>query len=71
MSLIARNPGRLAAAACRVEAAGAAVRTAAIDVADQAMVTDAADPCDVLVTEAGQAGRATVLTVRPGSRYAG
>jgi short-subunit dehydrogenase len=59
VSLIARDPGRLAAAARRV---GANVRTAAADVADRAAVTgalrrltDDAGPCDVLVTSAGQA----------------
>jgi 3-dehydrosphinganine reductase len=62
VSLIARDPGRLAAAARLVGAAGVRVRTAVADVADQAAVTDAlrgltddAGPCGVLVTSAGQA----------------
>jgi 3-dehydrosphinganine reductase len=62
VSLIARDPDRLAAAMRRVQAAGGTARTAAADVADQAAVTEAlrrltgeAGPCDVLVTSAGQA----------------
>jgi 3-dehydrosphinganine reductase len=62
VSLIARDPGRLAAAARLVGEAGGTVRTAAADVSDQAAVTgalrrlaDDAGPCDVLVTSAGQA----------------
>jgi 3-dehydrosphinganine reductase len=62
VSIIARDPDRMAAAAELVRAAGATVRTAAADVADQVAVTgalrrlaDDAGPCDVLVTSAGQA----------------
>jgi 3-dehydrosphinganine reductase len=62
VSLIARDPERLADAARAVGANGTGVRTAAADVSDQAAVTDAlrrltedAGPCDVLVTSAGQA----------------
>lgn len=62
VSLIARDPNRLAAAAQTLRAAGATVRTATADVADQAGITgalremtDQAGPCDVLVTSAGQA----------------
>lgn len=62
VSLIARDSDRLTAAADLVRAAGATVRTAAADVADQTAVTQAlrrlvddAGPCDVLVTSAGQA----------------
>jgi len=62
VSLIARDPDRLEAAAGQLRATGATVHTAAADVADQAAVTSAlrrltddAGPCDVLVTSAGQA----------------
>jgi 3-dehydrosphinganine reductase len=65
VSLVARDPGRLAAAAALVRVSGGTVHTAAADVADQAAVAGAlhrlagdAGPIDVLVTSAGQ--------VRPG-----
>jgi len=62
VSLIARDPDRLEAAARQLRATGATVHTAPADVADQTAVTSAlrrltddAGPCDVLVTSAGQA----------------
>jgi 3-dehydrosphinganine reductase len=62
VSLIARGPDRLEAAAAELRSAGAIVRTAAVDVADQAALTAAIDgfvteagPCDVLITAAGLA----------------
>lgn len=58
VSLIARNSARLAAAAASLRAAGAEVRTIAADVSDQRAITSALaslEPCDVLVTSAGQA----------------
>lgn len=62
VSLLARRAEVLEAAAEELRSKGAAVRTASVDVADQAAVVAAvrgleqeAGPCDVLVTSAGQA----------------
>ncbi|MCU1455366.1 MAG: Short-chain dehydrogenase [Acidimicrobiales bacterium] len=62
VSLVARDPERLAAAAAELTAAGATVRTASVDVADGDALRTALDelvgaagPCDVLITSAGQA----------------
>ncbi|WP_328333943.1 SDR family oxidoreductase [Kribbella sp. NBC_00382] len=62
VSLIARGADRLESAAFELRSGGALVRTAAVDVADQAALTAAIDgfvaeagPCDVLITAAGLA----------------
>ena len=62
VSLIARGAPRLEEAAASLRSTGADVRTAAVDVADQAALTAALDglvaeagPCDVLITAAGLA----------------
>lgn len=62
VSLIARGADRLAAAQRQLQGSGVQVRTAVVDVADQAAVRSAigrlaqeAGPCEVLVTSAGQA----------------
>lgn len=62
VSLIARGAARLEEAAAELRATGAIVRTAAVDVSDQAALTAALDgfvaeagPCDVLITAAGLA----------------
>jgi short-subunit dehydrogenase len=62
VSLIARDPGRLADAAKSLRSKGIEAHVASADVADKAAVTGAiagltaaAGPCDVLVTSAGQA----------------
>jgi len=62
LSLIARGAERLDEAAAQLRARGAVVRTASVDVADQAAVSGAlatlvaeGGPCDVLITSAGQA----------------
>ncbi|MCE7003953.1 SDR family oxidoreductase [Kibdelosporangium philippinense] len=62
VSLIARDPDRLAKAADSLRLQGIDVRVAAVDVADQQAVTEAiakltteAGHCDILVSAAGQA----------------
>ncbi|MET0234110.1 MAG: SDR family oxidoreductase [Kibdelosporangium sp.] len=62
ISLIARDPGRLARAADFLRGEGVDVRVAEADVADKpaitqaiAEVTAAVGPCDILVTAAGEA----------------
>ncbi|MEV6413574.1 SDR family oxidoreductase [Kribbella sp. NPDC051718] len=62
VSLIARGAARLESAAAGLRSGGALVRTAAVDVSDQAALTAALDgfvadagPCDVLITAAGLA----------------
>lgn len=62
ISLIARGAERLEEAATELRAGGAVVRTAAVDVSDQAALTAAiagfvasGGPCDILITAAGLA----------------
>ncbi len=62
VSLIARDAERLSAAADSLRAKEIKVHTASVDVSDQdavtkalASLTEAAGPCDILVTAAGQA----------------
>src|SRR5690242_18110398 len=62
VSLLARRPAELEAAAADLRGGGATVAVASVDVADQAAVAAAVSrvtgelgPCDVLVTSAGQA----------------
>jgi short-subunit dehydrogenase len=78
LGLVARNPERLAETAAACRAAGAAVETAAIDVADGAALAawlaefDRAHPVDLLITNAGtsagpdaeDAGEAAATTLR-------
>ncbi|SDY03026.1 3-dehydrosphinganine reductase [Amycolatopsis xylanica] len=58
VTLIARNSVRLEAAAVSLRASGCVAHTVAVDVSDQRAITSALhslEPCDVLVTSAGQA----------------